>query len=255
MSVEVLVSCMNQKNHSLLKKMKINSNAIFVNQCDKNCIEEFKYNDKNIKFMSLSERGVGLSRNTALMRAQSDIVIFADEDEIFTENYKKIILKAFADNRRADIILFNILSSNDDRKQFQIKKVKRIHKYNFAKFGAVRIAVKLNVLREKNIFFSLLFGGGAKYSNGEDSLFIMDCLKAHMKIYTCPEVIGTVEQNASTWFNGYTKKYFNDRGILYKKLYGFNYVMRSIVFLIKIHHHYKKEISFFKAFKYMINSK
>ena len=68
--------------------------------------------------------------------------------------------------------------------------------------------------------FSLLFGGGAPYSAGEDSLFIMRCVKSGMKIYALPVSIGREELRPSTWFNGYTEKFFYDRGVLFSHLYG-----------------------------------
>lgn len=68
--------------------------------------------------------------------------------------------------------------------------------------------------------FSLLFGGGAKYSNGEDSLFLKDCLKYGLKVYAVPIEIGAERERESTWFKGYTDKFFIDRGVLYHFLYG-----------------------------------
>ena len=78
MRVQVLVATMHQTDYSLLEKMNIQTDAIVVNQCDENKIEEFEYNGHKIKWLSLKERGVGLSRNTALMRADADILLFAD---------------------------------------------------------------------------------------------------------------------------------------------------------------------------------
>ena len=37
----------------------------------------------------LNERGIGLSRNTALMRATADIILFADEDVTYKDGYAK----------------------------------------------------------------------------------------------------------------------------------------------------------------------
>ena len=252
MKVQVLVAAMNQNNHELLNKMNICSDVIVGNQGTKNKIESFKYKQNNVKYLNFCEKGVGLNRNNCLMRACDDIVLFADEDEKLVDNYEQIIIDEFNSNSKADMIIFNVVSSNDSRKQYQIKKKKRIHWFNCAKYGAVRIAVKLEKIREKNIYFSLLFGGGAKYSNGEDSLFIMNCIKSGMKVYTSTKTIGMVSQENSTWFNGYDKKYFVDRGILYKQLYGCLYSLASIAFLIKIKKHYNKYISFNQALKYMI---
>ena len=92
MRLQVLISTMHQTDHSLLDKMNIQSDAIVINQCDRNEIEEFEYKGHHIQWMSLKERGVGLSRNTALMRADADIVLFADDDVIYDDGYEKKLL-------------------------------------------------------------------------------------------------------------------------------------------------------------------
>lgn len=86
------------------------------------------------------------------------------------------------------------------------------------KYGAVRIAVRTQKLRQANIYYSLLFGGGAMYSSGEDSLFIAECIRKGLRVYTNPTLIGHVSQEKSTWFKGYTNKYFIDKGVLFASL-------------------------------------
>lgn len=68
--------------------------------------------------------------------------------------------------------------------------------------------------------FNLLFGGGAKYSCGEDSIFLAGVLKAGLKVWTIPGYIGTVTHGDSTWFNGYTDKYLYDKGVLMRNIFG-----------------------------------
>ena len=68
MKLQVLVATMHQKDYSLLDKMNIQTDAIVINQCDEYRFEEFEYKGKKIKWYSMKERGIGLSRNTALMR-------------------------------------------------------------------------------------------------------------------------------------------------------------------------------------------
>lgn len=75
MNLQVLVSTMHQTDRRLLERMNIRSDAIVINQCDHNCIENFTFRGHNILWMSMNERGVGLSRNNALMRALSLIHI------------------------------------------------------------------------------------------------------------------------------------------------------------------------------------
>ena len=81
MTLEVLVSTMYQKDYSLLDRMNIQTDAIVVNQCNENSIEKFEYKGHKIKWISLNERGVGLSRNTALMRSTADICLFPTTEE------------------------------------------------------------------------------------------------------------------------------------------------------------------------------
>ncbi|WP_379970601.1 glycosyltransferase family A protein [Ectobacillus sp. sgz5001026] len=218
MNLQVLVSTMHQKDHNLLGKMNIQSDAIIVNQCDKNEFEEFKFKGCNIKFLSFAERGVGLSRNSALMRSTADICLFADDDVRYEEGYKEIILQAFIDNPKADIILFNVPSTNPERPLFLISDHSRVRWYDCLRYGAVRIAVRTERLKQANVFFSLLFGGGAKYSSGEDSIFIAECIRKGLKLYTSPQIIGYVDQMDSTWFKGYTDKYFIDKGVFFSCL-------------------------------------
>ena len=99
-----------------------------------------------------------------------------------------------------------------------------------------------------------LFGGGAKYSNGEDSLFIHDCLKKGLKIYAVPVIIGheMEREGGSTWFSGYNEKFFYDRGVLYHYLYGIMQKPFALRFILR---HKKKmctEIRPMDALKLML---
>lgn len=217
--VEVLVSTMHQKNHDLPKTMNIQTDAIIINQCDKNEFEEFNLNGNSIRFLSFAERGVGLSRNNALMRATGDICLFADDDITYIDDYQDVILKSFEENPEADMILFNFDSNNLDRPEYTITKYSRVRWYNCLRYPTYRIAVRTDKLRLANINFTLLFGGGAKYSAGEDNIFITEFLRKGFKIYAHPKTIGYVSHEESTWFEGYTKKYFIDKGFFYGYLY------------------------------------
>lgn len=213
MKVQVLVAAMNQKDHSLIQNMNISSDAIIANQTSFNSIEEVDYNDNKITYLNFNERGVGVNRNNALMRATDEIVVFADDDEEFVSNYQEIIENAFNENPKADILIFNI----EGLTSCNCAKVKRIRFHNVMKYGAVRIAARREALVEKGVFFNLSFGGGCKYSHGEDSIFLVDCLKKGLKIYTYPACIARMlDSRPSTWFSGYSDKYFSDTGKMYK---------------------------------------
>ena len=209
---------MNLDTTHVAENMKLEADAIVINQTDSFGFEEYQYNNRNIRVYSFIEKGVGLSRNNALLRADGDIVLFSDEDIVYNEGYAKAVLDAFEANPDIDMIFFNF-DVAEDRQTYHIEKKGRIRSYNCGRYPTYSLAVRREVLHRKGITFSLLFGGGAKYSNGEDSLFIKQCIKSGMKALALPVTLGREVPRPSTWFNGYTDKFFYDRGVLYKALY------------------------------------
>jgi glycosyltransferase involved in cell wall biosynthesis len=250
-NLQLLVSTMHQTDYSLLDKMNIQSDSIIINQCDRNEYHEFKHNEHDIKFMSFNERGVGLSRNNALMRATGDICLFADEDMTYEDNYKAKVVEAFIQQPDADMIVFNVLSENPEKQSKIIKKISRVRLSNSLKYGTVRMAIRTNSFRKKNIAFSLLFGGGTKYGSGEDSLFIFDAIKKGLRVYTNPTFIGKVSHESSSWFRGYTDKYFFDKGALYVSLSKRWSKLLALQFVIR-HRKMFKEKHWLEAYKLML---
>lgn len=251
--VQVLISALNQDIKVLAEKMKIETDAVIVNQCDEYDYREWHTESGRIQSFSMAERGVGLSRNTALLHANADICLFSDEDIVLDKGYRDILQKAYRQNPDADMILFNVRVV-PERRTYWNEQVKRIRWYNYGRYPAYSISGKLEALRRANVHFSLLFGGGAKYSNGEDSLFLRDCLRAGMKIYAVPDCIGEEiprESGVSTWFDGFTGKFFKDRGVLYYYLYGKLAKIFSLRFLIKNKAGMCGEIPMRKAYRLM----
>lgn len=220
MTVQVLISTMFQQDHSLLDTMNIQSDAIVVNQCDADYVETFEYNGHSILWISMKARGVGLSRNTALMRATGDILLFADDDVRYEDGYAVAVEEFFRRNVKCDFAAFNLDSKSTVRKEKNVQTDYRIRWYNCLKFGTYRLAIRKDAVLNKRICFSLLFGGGATYSCGEDSLFIVDCLNSRLRGLASSTHIGTVLQEDSTWFKGYDEKYFYDRGVFMKQAFG-----------------------------------
>jgi len=217
MNVQVLIASMFQEDHSLLEKMNIQTSAIVGNQCDRNEVESFVYNECPIMYYSFSERGVGLNRNNILMRANADICLFADDDMRYYDGYEKKVVELFENNPQADVLLFNI--DEIDSKRYRIKKKHKVTYWNFMRYGTVRIAVRLTKIREKGIFFNLCFGGGTEHSHGEDTLFLSECLRKGLKLYAVPESIAELlNDRESTWNNDFSQKYMEDKGILYQTM-------------------------------------
>ena len=223
---QLLVSTMYQNDCSLLERMNIASDSIIINQCNLTKKDIIDYQGYKILVYSLDERGIGLSRNSAMMRATADIIEFADDDMILSSSYREDVLREFEAHPEADGILFSVESLNPARPLLKIKKFTKVRWYEALKYGCARLAIRREKIVYNNICFSLLFGGGAKYGSGEDTVFLLDCLRAGLKIYKSPIKVADITQENSTWFRGYTEKYFIDKGALFaaalpKLCYGY----------------------------------
>lgn len=255
MKVQLLISAMFAEPKELVNKMNVSSEAVLINQCDVNGFENFWVQDadgidREIKAYSFKERGVGLSRNNALLRADKEISLFSDDDIIYVDDYEKRIAAEFEKHKEADVLLFNVEVCEERRTYFNTD-FHRVRWYNCGRYPAYAIAIRTDKMHNSNLTFSLLFGGGAKYSNGEDSLFLRDCLKAGLKMYATDVVIGREEAGESTWFFGYNKKFFYDRGVLYHYLYGAMAKVWGLRFLLKNKATMCKEIPFKHAYRYL----
>jgi len=250
MSVQVLASVMNGSLHTIADKMRLDSDAVIINQCDRFAFEEAEYRGHRVRFFSFPDRGIGRSRNEAILRADRDICLFSDEDIVYDDGYEEAIEAEFKRNPKADMILFNI-TVDESRRTYNITDRKKLHWYNCGRYGAVSFAVKTESLIRSGVTFSLLFGGGAKYSNGEDSLFLKEFMSKGYKVYTAPVTIGREESRESTWFAGYNEKFFKDRGVLYRYLYGRLAVVMAVRFLLAHKNIICKDVSVGKALKWM----
>jgi len=232
MNLQLLVSAMHADPTILFEKMHISTDAIVINQCDTYTYNEYSYAGKKIRFFSMKEKGVGLSRNTALLRADHTISLFSDDDIEYYPDYEEKVLGAFKAHPEADILLFNFCVSKE-RQTYYTKSFHKVSWYNSGRYPTYSIAIRTDKMHAHTLSFSLLFGGGAKYSNGEDSLFLRDCIKNGLQVYAIPIELGAEDTTPSTWFQGYNEKFFIDRGVLYSFLYGKWAMVFALRFLIK----------------------
>ena len=253
MKVQVLASVMNEEPKALAGRMMLESDAVIINQCDRLDYEEVEWKGHRLRFCSFPERGVGRSRNEAILRADGDICLFSDGDIVYEPGYSEAIAAEFIRRPDADMILFNVMVE-EERRTYWITERKRVHWYNCGRYGAVSFAVRRESLLSSRVMFSLLFGGGARYSNGEDSLFLKEFMDKGYKVYTAPVTIAREIGGDSTWFKGYHEKFFRDRGVLYRHLYGRLHGLMALRFLLAHREKLCGEVPLKQAYRWMMGA-
>lgn len=213
MRLTVLCATMDQTDLSKFRTMNIQSDVIFANQCGRNETRVTSLEGHKVTMLSTATRGVGLNRNLALLAAESELVLFADDDITYYDGYAEAVTRAFDELPQADLLAFSVdLIKNGQIIEKRRNPVKRLHYWNSLKYGTYVLAARRSALVQARVCFSHMFGGGCIYGSGEDSLFLLDCLRKGLKLYAHSFVLGACSKDSSSWFTGYHEKYFYDKG-------------------------------------------
>lgn len=210
MKVQVLISCMFQKDHTIIKSTNVQTDVVVINQCDKNLIEEFDfYNIKNVrchaKFINTTDRGLSKSRNLAISNSWGEILYMCDDDELLVDDYEDIILSAYEKYSSYDLIAFSLVRKGHS---YPVKPGK-IGIVQILKISSVQTTFKRTKIINK-IFFDEKMGSGTGNGGGEENKFLMDCRREGLNMYYVPKVFATVKSENSMWFDGFSEKYFKD---------------------------------------------
>lgn len=237
MRVQILMSCMNQQDYSIVERSNVQTDAVVVNQCDHDSVCEYDFTNKkgetrHVKFINTTERGLSRSRNMAIANATDELCLICDDDEVLDDNYEETIIKGFNDNPDYDVIAFKLDFSE---LSFSDKEYK-VNYLNAGRLASVQLAFKNNELI-RSTPFNVKMGSGTGNGCGEENKFIFDCLKKGALIKYTPAYIAYVASGGSLWFEGYTKEYWINRGwiakMLYGKFWGVIYMVYQILFRVK----------------------
>lgn len=222
---EIACVTMNQIDFRKIEEMNVQSNIIYANQTDYtgSCSIEIG-NGHTARMISTETRGVGNNRNIALMYADAEVVLFADDDVVYHDDMEKVVLSEFDSHPDADVIIFHFETESLKRKQVKYEKTRKCRHFERMPWAGFRIACRLSSVKKANISFTTLFGGGCVFPSGEDSMWLSEARKKGLVFYVSEKTIGTVSFDNSTWFTGCNEKFFYGKGVyctaVNKKLFG-----------------------------------
>lgn len=256
MRLQVLLSAMFLDNESYIDSLKITSDCVVVNQCDREAQKDITRNsiadnEQFVCYIESKDRGLSRSRNLAIDSAESELCILCDNDVVYVQDYEKIICESFDRHPDADLIVFYIKRKEKPIPNFP--KEKRMGYLSVLKIFSPEIAFRRESV--KDIRFDEDFGAGAKYIMGEENLFLYDCLKRGKKIYYVPVKIAELKEVESTWFSGHDKRFFVSRGANYAGMSRFFSIPLIIQFALRKTKEYSNEMSMKDALKYMFEGR
>ena len=236
MKLDILMSCMHQRDDTLVRSSRITGSAVVINQCDR---EEFaEYGP--VRMYSTTQRGLTKSRNMAISKSDADVCLLCDDDEVFVEGYEGAILKAYEQLPQADVIIFKMVN----RAPSFSDEVQRLRFPKTMKVSSWQISFRRESLLKGGVRFDELLGAGTGNGAEEELKFLTDCEKAGLKIYYVPTGIATVAQTESTWFSGFDARFFENRGATTRYILGWPAAsLYALYYVLKKKKLYESQIS------------
>lgn len=219
----VLISCMHEKDASIIQRTNVQSDVVVVNQCDHSKIEEFDFVNKygitcHAKFICTTERGLSKSRNMAIKNSWGDVCLICDNDEVLVDNYPEIILKAYGKYTNAGIITF---AMKVNKREVQYKnKTGRLGFKDILRTSSQQITFSRNLIIDYGILFDEKMGSGTGNGGGEENMFMLTVKRHGLELFYYSDFITTVIPAESSWFNGYDKKFFENQGWVDRRILG-----------------------------------
>ena len=258
MRIETLISCMHKKDASIATASNVRSDAVIINQCDRDETVESVLTDRaggthHVRLVSTQERGLSRSRNMAIDNATADICLIADDDEVFEDNAAASIIQAYESHPEADLITFDI-NGGHSTKTALTHKAGRIGYLGALHISSVQITFRRKRIVEKGIRFDPEMGSGSGHGCGEETKFLFDCLKKKLTIVHVPIPIASLTATTdSQWFQGWTPRFFVERGWATARYLGKPLAtIYACYYAIKKRNKFKADISAGKALVNML---
>ncbi len=219
---EILVATMYRTNLDFLEAMfpeetYNNYHILVVNQTDKE--RQLQSNVPSVRIINSFERGLSQSRNLAVGEATGEVCLVADDDVRYVKNLEKIVLNAYAKNKNASIITFQMTNFEGDLYQKYPDPGRHTSK-TIRSVNGVVISFKPKVLRETNTYYDPHFGLGCTFQTANEFVFMKNALKANLKAIFQPMVILSHPNHSSGRDMGSDRVVYA-RAALTHKYYGF----------------------------------
>lgn len=240
MKLEVLMSCMHQSDDILVRRSGLTCDVVVINQCDWEGYAEYPSPRGTVRMFSTQQRGLTKSRNMALEKARGDICLLCDDDEVFIPDYEERIIRAYERVPQADVIVLKM----ENRPASFPDRIMRLRFPLTMRVSSWQISFHRERLLAAAVRFDELLGAGTGNGAEEELKFLLDCERAGLRIYYVPVVIASVMQERSTWFRGYDRRFFENRGATTRYILGAGMAsIYAVYYIIRKRRMYEADIS------------
>lgn len=200
--IEILISTMNRDSLDFLIPMFpfshfSNFSVLIVNQTQSDTILTSAYS--NVRVINSFEKGLSKSRNLAIENAIGKILVIADDDVIYHEEFVPNIVKAYHKFPEAAVMRFCAVNANGDlMKKYPAYSKKELNFFDIFNTSSIEITINKRILDTAKSKFDENFGLRAIFELGEEAIFLSDLKKENKQLVFIPEVIVKHQQLTSS---------------------------------------------------------
>lgn len=226
--IEILVSTINQKSLAFLFKMFPNEtwkriSILIVNQTR---TDQLVSNYHNIKIINSREIGLSNSRNVALKNASKEILLIADDDIVYKENFIESILEGF-NSVSADVICFQYEIYGKPAKNYLSRISNDVNWLRLLNTSSVEVALKKELVYN-TFYFDDKFGKNAPFLMGEEIVFLSDLKNNKYKIGYFPQLILS-HNHLTTGFKTPIEQIYYSSGAIFYRIFEKKYLLWILI--------------------------
>ncbi|MAG29463.1 MAG: hypothetical protein CL908_01060 [Deltaproteobacteria bacterium] len=196
------------------------------------------------RILSVVERGLARSRNRALRSATAELCYLCDDDVSLVDGAGGIVARAFDEHCDADILIFPRLDP-EMQNQASVRRGRWLPTtLRLLGVCSVEIGFRRASVLEAGVVFDERFGLGAPFSTSEEAIFLVDCLRAGLRIdWAESGIVGhAVETSGADYADGSLAV---AKGAMLHRLFGAARFFVGLAFALKSYPLYRPHMGLF----------
>jgi glycosyltransferase involved in cell wall biosynthesis len=232
--IEILISTMNQTSLDFLfsmfpSKHFSNYNLLIINQTESKTLSS-KF--PSVRIINSKDTGLSKSRNLALENAIGKILVIADDDVVYQDEFLITIASSYNKFPKAAVINFCALNSEGNLiKKYPLNSKKDLNILDVFNTSSIEMTLNKTIFSAAEVEFDVNFGLGGIFEMGEEAIFLFDLKRKNKQLVFQPQVIVKHEGLTTSNKKNIIERYYI-LGALFTRIYKNNYIFGIIIKLV-----------------------
>ncbi len=226
--LEIVLATMNRNSLDFLIPMFpfsdfSNFSILIVNQTQENnlLISEFP----SVRVINSFEKGLSKSRNLGLKNAQGKVLLIADDDVVFKNDFDSIIIDTYNKFPSATGICFYAEKPDGTLFKSSLSKTKeKISQLELFNILSIEMTFNSEMLVKLGLQFDENFGLGSRFKMGEEAIFLSDVKSKNQLLIIEPQVVVVHSPLSTDDTISFEERYYI-QGAFFKRVENINYYL------------------------------